>query len=106
MFNLKDIRAVRDRYNLLEKKYKKKKREEIDASGLGTVEPSELDDAIEEVAALFEVRNRNEKKKRIRNRMREVKQKMQGWLHWKLPVKQRGEKDPITVHSKQKEQLL
>ena len=54
VFNLKDIRAVRDRYNLLEKKYKKKEREEIDASGLGTVEPSELDDAIEEVAALFE----------------------------------------------------
>lgn len=54
MFNLKDIRAVRDRYNLLEKKYKKKEREEIDASGLGTVESSELDDAIEEVAALFE----------------------------------------------------
>ena len=40
MFNLKDIRAVRDRYNLLEKKYKKKEREEVDASGLGTVEPS------------------------------------------------------------------
>ena len=54
VFNLKDIRAVRDRYNLLEKKYKKKEREEIDASGLGTVESSELDDAIEEVAALFE----------------------------------------------------
>ena len=54
VFNLKDIRAVRDRYNLLGKKYKKKEREEIDASGPGTVEPSELDDAIEEVAALFE----------------------------------------------------
>ena len=54
VFNLKDIRAVRDRYNLLEKKYKKKEREEIDASGLGIVESSEFDHAIEEVAALFE----------------------------------------------------
>ena len=54
VFNLKDIRAVHDRYNLLEKKYRKKEREEIDASGLGIVDSSELDDAIGEVAALFE----------------------------------------------------
>ena len=80
MFNLKDIRAVRDRYNLLEKKYKKKEREEVDASGLGTVEPSELDDAIEEVATLFESQEQ-ERDKEIQNRMREVKQRMQGWLH-------------------------
>ena len=54
VFNLKDTRAVRDRYDLLEKKYKKKEREEIDASGLGTVKSNELDDAIEKMAALFE----------------------------------------------------
>ena len=48
VFNLKDIRAVRDRYNLLERKFKKKEREEINASGIGTYESSELDDAIEE----------------------------------------------------------
>ena len=54
VFNLKDIRAVRDRYNLLARKYKKKEREEINASGIGTDEPSELDDAIEEAVALFE----------------------------------------------------
>jgi hypothetical protein len=54
VFNLKDIRAVRDRYNLLERKFKKKEREEINASGIGTYESSELDDAIEEASALFE----------------------------------------------------
>ena len=54
MFNLKDIRVAHDRYNLLARKYKKKEREEINASGIGTDEPSELDDAIEEAVALFE----------------------------------------------------
>lgn len=53
-FKLKDIRSVRDRYNLLERKYKKKEREEIDSSGIGTVEGSELDDALEEAIALFD----------------------------------------------------
>lgn len=51
---MKDIRAVRDRYTLLERKFKKKEKDEINASGLGTEEPSELDNAIEETAALFE----------------------------------------------------
>ena len=54
VFKLKDIRAVRDRYTLLERKFKKKEKDEINASGLGTKEPSELDNAIEETAALFE----------------------------------------------------
>jgi hypothetical protein len=37
----------------LAKKYKKREREEINAWGIGTDEPSELDDAIEEAVALF-----------------------------------------------------
>jgi hypothetical protein len=38
---------------LLARKYKKSEREEINASGIGTDEPSELDDASEEAISLF-----------------------------------------------------
>ena len=38
-FILKDIRTVRERYGILEKKYKKKIREEINASGIAVKEP-------------------------------------------------------------------
>jgi hypothetical protein len=64
VFNLKDIRAVRDRYNLLARKYKKREREEINASGIGTDEPSELDDAIEEAVALFESQEEEREKEK------------------------------------------
>ena len=38
-FILKDTRGVRERYGILEKKYKKKIREEINASGIAVKEP-------------------------------------------------------------------
>ncbi|CAB4003144.1 Hypothetical predicted protein, partial [Paramuricea clavata] len=62
VFNLKDIRAVRDRYNLLAKKIQKG--EEINASGIGTDEPSELEDAIEEAVALFESQEEEREKEK------------------------------------------
>ncbi len=64
MFTLKDIRAVRDRYNLLERKFKKKKRDEMNASGIGTDDPSELDSAIEEVSGLFESQEEEREKEK------------------------------------------
>ncbi|CAB4021200.1 Hypothetical predicted protein [Paramuricea clavata] len=64
VFKLKDIRAVRDRYNLLAKKYKKKEREEINASGIGTDEPSELENAIEEAVVLFESQEEDREKEK------------------------------------------
>ncbi len=64
VFTLKDIRAVRDRYNLLERKFKKKERDEINASGIGTDDPSELDGAIEEVSGLFKSQEEEREKEK------------------------------------------
>ncbi|CAB3977113.1 Hypothetical predicted protein, partial [Paramuricea clavata] len=50
---IKEILTERPFDNPKAKKYKKKEREEINASGIGTDEPSELEDAIEEAVALF-----------------------------------------------------
>ena len=47
-FNV-DQRAVRDRFVKLEKAFKKKTREELRASGIAPNEPSELDQALEEI---------------------------------------------------------
>lgn len=67
VFNLKDIRAVRDRFTLLEKKFKKREREEINASGINTDEPSEFDSAMEEAVALFESQeDKREKEKSVK----------------------------------------
>ena len=92
VFNLKDIRAVRDRYNLLARKYKKKEREEINASGIGTDEPSELDDALRKLLLFLRVKKRKEKRKKLLKMRTEVKQKMSDWSHLKLHEKQQKEK--------------
>ena len=47
-FNV-DQRAVRDRFVKLEKAFKKKTREELRASGIAPNEPSELDQALEDI---------------------------------------------------------
>ena len=44
-----DQRAVRDRFVKLDKAFNKKTREELRASGIATHEPSELDEALEEI---------------------------------------------------------
>ena len=53
-FILQDIRALREWYRILEKKYKKKIREEINASCIAVKEPDEFDQAMEEILVLFE----------------------------------------------------
>ena len=53
-FILKDIRAVRERYGILERKFKCKTREEINASGISIQEPDEFDVMMEEIIGLFE----------------------------------------------------
>ena len=63
-FILKDTRGVRERYGILEKKYKKKIREEINASGIAVKVPDEFDKAMEEKIVLFESNEeRREKEK-------------------------------------------
>ena len=64
MFNLKDIRAVREHYSLLEKKFKRETRVEINASGIEIDEPSEFDRAIEEAIALFDSQEEEREKEK------------------------------------------
>lgn len=52
-FVLKNIRAVRERYGVLEEKYKRKLREEVNATGISP-EPDEVGQMMEEIIALFE----------------------------------------------------
>ena len=51
-FCLKDKRGVRDRWNLLQGKFKRKRREEEGGSGLAVDEPSQKDVLIEELCEL------------------------------------------------------
>ena len=67
-FCLKDKRAVRDRWNLLLGKYKRKRREEEGASGIEVEEPTQKDILIEELseledAAIQSVATKNQDKK-------------------------------------------
>ena len=64
VFNLKDIRAVREHYSLLEKKFKRETRVEISASGNEIDEPSEFDRAIEEAIALFDSQEEEREKEK------------------------------------------
>ena len=78
LFNLKDIRAVRDRYLLLQRKFKRKTSEEIKSSGVEVDEPSELNRAIEEAVGLFEGQEENREKEKTakeeeRNKAEEVR---------------------------------
>ena len=59
-----DQRAVRDRYVKLEKAFKRKTREELRASGIAPDEPTELDQALEEINA----RSENAEQERDANR--------------------------------------
>ena len=63
-----DYRAVRDRWNLLQGKYKRKRREEEGASGIEVEEPTQKDILIEELseledAAIQSVATKNQDKK-------------------------------------------
>jgi hypothetical protein len=53
LFNLTSIRSVRERYGLLETKYKKNISNELKASGINT-EPTEFDMAMEDIISQFE----------------------------------------------------
>ena len=68
-FTLKSIRAVRERYQLLEKNFKRKSREEENATGIAVGEPSEFDRAIEEVVTLFDS-HEDVKEKRTKQRQK------------------------------------
>ena len=46
-FRIKDKRGIRDRWNLLQSKFKKKRREEQGASGIEVREPDEKEQLIE-----------------------------------------------------------
>ena len=63
-----DQRAVRDRYVKLERAFKRKTREELRASGIAPDEPTELDQALEEINA------RSENAEQERDANREAKQ--------------------------------
>ena len=52
-FTLNTIRAVRDRYQLLETKFKRNMQKELNASGVA-VEPTEFDEAMEDLVEYFE----------------------------------------------------
>ena len=70
------MRSARDRYNLLERKYKKKKRQEIDYSG--TLKGSELDGALEDAIASFDSHEMaRQKEKAAVKIMTQFKQKTQ-----------------------------
>ena len=51
-FTLNTIRAVRDRYQLLETKFKRNMQKELNASGVA-VEPTEFDEAMEDLVEYF-----------------------------------------------------
>lgn len=72
-FCIKDIRAVRDRFSLLQKKYKRQMREEITASGIEVGEPSELDLALEEAVMLFESEDEEREKNRTAKEEEKIK---------------------------------
>ena len=52
-FILKDIRAVQEKYGILERKFKCKAREEVNASGISLEEPDEFDVMMKEIIGLF-----------------------------------------------------
>ena len=52
-FTLNTIRAVRDRYQLLETKFKRNMQKELNASGIA-VEPTEFEEAMEDLVEHFE----------------------------------------------------
>ena len=55
---MNSIRAIRDRYQLLETKFKRNMQKEVNASGIN-VEPTEFDDAMEDLIDLFENQEAN-----------------------------------------------
>ncbi len=68
-FNVNTIRAVRDRYQLLEVKFKRNVAKELNASGID-VEPTEFNTAMEDLVAHFENQEANaeiEKEARVQN---------------------------------------
>ena len=68
-------RSIRDRYLLLERKYKKKITEEEKASGVSP-EPTELDQLMEDIVALFEKADTAEadKKKKLEDEAAEIRE--------------------------------
>ncbi|CAB3993629.1 Hypothetical predicted protein [Paramuricea clavata] len=66
-FCLKGIRSVRERYGILEEKYRRKMREEMNASGISP-EANEIDQLLEEIIALFDSNEEvREKEKETKN---------------------------------------
>ena len=68
-FSINSIRAIRDRYQLLETKFKRNMRKELNASGID-VEPTEFDDAMEDLVDFFENQEANatiEKEAKVKN---------------------------------------
>lgn len=68
-FNLNTIRAVRERYHLLEAKFKRNLQKELNASGID-VEPTEFDNAMEDLVEYFENQEANaeiEKEAKLQN---------------------------------------
>ena len=62
-FSINTIRAVRDRYQLLETKFKRNARKELNASGI-QVEPTEFETAMEDIVAYFENQEANAEKEK------------------------------------------
>lgn len=62
-FSINTIRAVRDRYQLLETKFKRNARKELNASGI-QVEPTEFETAMEDIVAYFENQEANADKEK------------------------------------------
>ena len=81
VFVLKDIRAIRDRFNLLEKKFKRKQREEIMLQALAPMSLVSLKTLLKKLVPYLRVKRKKERRKRIQNGTKEYKQKMQGLLH-------------------------
>lgn len=62
-FSINTIRAVRDRYQLLETKFKRNAVKELNASGIH-VEPTEFETAMEDLVVYFENQEANAKKEK------------------------------------------
>ena len=108
VFNLKDIRAVRDRYNLLARKYKKRERErKLMLRALALMSQVSLMTLLRKLLLFLRVKKRKEKRKKLLKMRTEIKQKMPDLSHLKLLEKQQKEKHhQETIRSEPRKQLL
>lgn len=83
-------RSIRDRYLLLERRYKKKIAEEEKASGISP-EPTELDHLMEDIVTLFEEADKSEAEKKENLKKKLLKFKKLEECPWKHLKKQKKE---------------